>query len=324
MQARELQLQEDILTVSSKKSLSYRIKHKLIVRAEWQLYLLILPAVVYFIIFHYAPMFGIQIAFRNYSITKPITEAPWVGLDYFKRFVNSSRFPQLMQNTIILSLYNLIVGFPFPIIFALILNQAQNKRLSRFSQTVTFAPYFISMVVLVGMLYLFLSPNSGIVNKLLQAFGIEPIYFMGESKWFRHVYVWSNVWQKTGYQAIIYFTALTSVDPELYEAATIDGASRLKKIWYIDIPSILPTLVTILLLDVGRMLNVDTQRTLLMQAPTNLATSEIIGTYVYKVGLINAQFSYSTAIDLFKNVINLALLLIVNTISKKLTEESLW
>jgi len=305
-------------------SIPHKIKHKLITRGEWQLYLLILPVVVYFIIFHYAPMYGVQIAFRNYSITRPILDSKWVGLSYFQRFLNSPMFPQLMRNTIVLSFYDLLIGFPFPVIFAVILNQTQSKRLVKFSQTVTFAPYFISMVVLVGMLYLFLSPSSGIVNKFLEMLGFDAIYFMAESKWFRHVYVLSNVWQKTGYQAIIYFAALTSVDPGLYEAATIDGATRLQKIWYIDLPSITPTVVTMLLLNVGRILNVDTQRTLLMQAATNLETSEILGTYVYKVGLINAQFSYSTAIDLFKTLINLTLLIITNTISKKLTEESLW
>lgn len=312
------------MKVQKKHSIAHRIKHKLITRGEWQLYLLILPVVVYFIIFHYAPMYGVQIAFRNYSITRPILDSKWVGLSYFQRFLNSPMFPQLMRNTIVLSFYDLLIGFPFPVIFAVILNQTQSKRLVKFSQTVTFAPYFISMVVLVGMLYLFLSPTSGIVNKLLELFGVSPIYFMAESKWFRHVYVLSNVWQKTGYQAIIYFAALTSVDPGLYEAATIDGATRLQKIWYIDLPSITPTLVTMLLLNVGRMLNIDTQRTLLMQAATNLETSEILGTYVYKVGLINAQFSYSTAIDLFKTLINLTLLIITNFVSKKLTEESLW
>lgn len=308
----------------SKKDLGHRVRHKLFVRGEWQLYILILPVVIYFLIFHYGPMYGIQIAFKNYSITRSMSEAPWMGLSYFKRFIVSPRFPQLMKNTIVLSLYNLLVGFPFPIIFAVILNQARSKGITKFSQTVTFGPYFISMVVLVGMLYLFLSPNAGVVNQLLQVFGIEPIYFMAEAKWFRHIYVWSNVWQNTGYQAIIYFAALTSVDPGLYEAATIDGASRFKKILYIDLPAIIPTVVTMLLLNVGKMLNVDTQRTLLMQVATNLSTSEILGTYVYKVGLVNAQFSYSTAIDLFKTLINLVLLVTVNAVSKRVTEESLW
>ncbi|ANX00944.1 sugar ABC transporter permease [Thermoclostridium stercorarium subsp. leptospartum DSM 9219] len=301
-----------------------RLRRRLVTRGEWQLYLLILPTVIYFIIFHYIPMYGIQIAFRNYSITKPLSAAKWVGFQYFERFLNSPMFPQLFRNTLILSFYDLFIGFPFPVIFAVVLNQTQSKKLVKFTQTVTFAPYFISMVVLVGMLNLFLSPTTGLVNKMLGAFGIEPVYFMAEPQWFRHVYVFSNVWQRTGYQAIIYFAALTSVDPELYEAATIDGATRLQKIWYIDLPSITPTVVTMLLLAVGKILNVDTQRTLLMQAPTNLVTSEIFGTYVYKVGLINTQFSYSTAIDLFKTLINLTLLIVTNQISRKLTDESLW
>ena len=312
------------LRTKSQKSFLLKIKHKLIVRGEWQLYLLILPVVAYFIVFHYAPMYGIQIAFRNYSITKSILEAKWVGLTYFQRFLNSPMFPQLLKNTVVLAFYDLLVGFPFPVIFAVILNQTQSKKLVKFSQTVTFAPYFISMVVLVGMLYLFLSPTSGIVNKILQSLGFDTIYFMADAKWFRYIYVLSHVWQRTGYQAIIYFASLTSIDPILYEAATIDGASRLKKIWYIDLPCIIPTLVTMLLLEVGRIMNVDTQRTLLMQTATNLETSEVFGTYVYKVGLISAQFSYSTAIDLFRTMVNLTLLIIVNQISKKLTRESLW
>lgn len=309
---------------TAKQGIFRRIRHKLIIRGEWQLYLLILPVVIYFIIFNYAPMYGIQIAFRRYSISKGILESPWVGFDYFSRFLNSPMFLTMLRNTVILSFYDLLVGFPFPIIFAVVLNHTQSKRLVKFSQTVTFAPFFISMVVLVGMLYLFLSPTSGLVNTILKSFGIQPIYFMAQANWFRHIYVWSHVWQRMGYQAIIYFAALTAVDPGLYEASTIDGATKLQKIWYIDIPSITPTVVTMLLLSVGRMLNVDTQRTLLMQTATNLETSEIFGTYVYKVGLINAQFSYSTAINLFQTMVNLILLITVNQISKKLTEESLW
>lgn len=229
MQRNEFASAKSEMKPHTNNSIPHKIKHKLITRGEWQLYLLILPVVVYFIIFHYAPMYGVQIAFRNYSITRPILDSKWVGLSYFQRFLNSPMFPQLMRNTIVLSFYDLLIGFPFPVIFAVILNQTQSKRLVKFSQTVTFAPYFISMVVLVGMLYLFLSPSSGIVNKFLEMLGFDAIYFMAESKWFRHVYVLSNVWQKTGYQAIIYFAALTSVDPGLYEAATIDGATRLQK-----------------------------------------------------------------------------------------------
>ena len=297
---------------------------RFIVRSEWQLYLMILPAVAYFVIFHYLPMYGIQIAFRNYRITRTIGESPWVGFQYFRQFFNSPMFGHLFKNTLILAFYDLFARFPFPILFAVILNHTRSQRLVKGAQTVTFAPYFISMVVLVGMLHLFLSPSSGVVNVLRQKLGQDSIYFMGEAHWFRHIYVLSNIWQRTGYQAIIYFAALTSVDPGLYEAATIDGASKLKKILYIDLPALVPTMVTLLLLSVGTVLNVDTQRTLVMQATTNLATSEIFGTYVYKVGLVNSQFSYSTAINLFQTSINLILLLSVNFISRRVADEGLW
>jgi len=301
-----------------------RFRRKLIYRHEWQLFLLVLPLVAYFFIFHYIPMYGVQIAFRRYSITRGIWEAPWVGLLYFRKFVTSPMFLALLKNTLILSFYNLLISFPLPLIFALALNHARSGRLKKFAQTVTFAPHFISLVVMVGMLYLFLSPSTGVVNVLLRAVGIEPIYFMGSNAWFRHIFVFSWAWQHTGYQAIIFLAALTSVDLSLYEAATMDGASKLQKIWYIDIPSIMPTVVTMLLLKVGRMLNVDFQKALLMQTALNLDTSEIIGTYVYKTGLINAQFSYSTAINLFQTVINLLLIISVNQLSRRVTNESLW
>ncbi len=306
------------------KSLGQRIFHKLIIRNEWQLYLMVLPAVLFFLIFHYVPMYGIQIAFRNYRITRTISESPFVGFQYFRQFFNSPMFSHLFKNTLILALYDLLARFPFPIIFAVILNHTRSQRLVKSTQTITFAPYFISMIVLVGMLHLFLSPTSGIVNVIRQRMGKDSIYFMGEAEWFRHVYVLSNIWQRTGYQAIIYFAALTAVDPGLYEAATIDGASKLQKILYIDLPSLMPTMVTLLLLSVGTVLNIDTQRTLVMQATTNLETSEIFGTYVYKVGLVNSQFSYSTAINLFQTTVNLILLITVNTISRRIADEGLW
>lgn len=308
----------------NRPSLIQRIKTRFIVKHEWQLYLLFLPVLIYFLIFNYAPMYGIIIAFKRYSIARGIFESPWVGFLYFEKFINSPMFGKLLSNTLIVSFYQLLVFFPFPVVFAVMLNQSKSRQLKKFSQTVTFAPYFISLVVLVGMLFLFLSPSSGVINVLLNKFGVESINFMGSEKWFRHIFVFSQVWQRTGYQAIIYLAALTAVDLSLYEAATIDGATKLQKIIHIDIPSILPTVVTMLLLQVGRMLNVDYQKALLMQTATNLDTSEIIGTYVYKVGLINAQFSYSTAINLFQTVINLVLLIVVNYLSKKLADESLW
>lgn len=293
-------------------------------KSDWQLWVFVLPAVIFFLVFHYAPMYGLSIAFKNYSIAKGIFDSPWVGLKYFDRFVHSSMFLVLIRNTLVLSFYQLIVSFPFPVILALFLNHMRSKKMVKVVQTVTYAPHFISLVVMTGMLFLFLSPSSGVVNALLRRLGHEPIYFMGENRFYRHIFVFSHVWQHTGYNAIIFLAALTAVDPAHYEAATLDGASVWQKIRYIDIPAIMPTLVTMLLLNVGKMLNVDTQKALLLQTPTNLDASEIIGTYVYKIGLVNAQFSYSTAINLFQTVVNLLILLIVNRISLKLTNESLW
>jgi len=293
------------------KSLTKRIKNRLFLKKEWQLYLLILPAVIFFFIFHYIPMYGLQIAFKQYSISQGIFSGKWVGLLFFDKFVSSPMFFKLIKNTLILSLYNIMMGFPLPVIFALILNHLRLEKLKRFSQTVTFAPHFISLVVMVGMIYLFLSPSSGVVNSVLSNLGKEKIFFMGEAKWFRHLFVLSWIWQHSGYEAIIYLAALTSVDLSLYEAATIDGASKIQKIFKIDIPAILPTLVTMMLLKVGRMLNLDYRKALLMQTALNQDTSEIIGTYVYKIGLLHAQFSYSTAISLFQTVINLVLIIAV-------------
>ena len=293
-------------------------------KKEWQLWVFIVPTIIYFLIFNYGPMYGILIAFKNYSIARGIMDSPWVGLQFFERFVNSPMFWKLIRNTLILSFYQLIVTFPFPVMLALLLNHMRNQRAVKAVQTITYAPHFISLVVMTGMLFLFLSPSTGIVNVIMKKFGVDSIYFMGEASWYRHIFVFTHIWQHTGYNAIIFLAALTAVDPSHYEAATLDGATVWQKIRYIDLPAINPTLVTMLLLQVGKMMNVDTQKALLMQTATNLEVSEIIGTYVYKIGLVNAQFSYSTAINLFQTVINLIILLVVNRVSRRLTGESLW
>jgi putative aldouronate transport system permease protein len=301
-----------------------RFLARFFLKHEWQLYLFIFPTVIFFLIFHYVPLYGILIAFKRYNIARGIMESPWVGFFYFERFFRSNMFRELLLNTVVLSFYQLLVSFPFPLILALMINHSRRKGLNQFVQTVTYAPHFISLVVLSGMLYLFTSPSTGIVNYMLNRIGHESINFMGKEEWFRHIFVFSHVWQHTGYQAIIFLAALTAIDPAHYEAATLEGASKLEKIWYIDLPSIMPTVITLLLLQVGRMMNMDTQKALLMQTATNLGTSEIIGTYVYKIGLIDAQFSYSTAVNLFQTLINLVILIVVNKASRWLADESLW
>lgn len=294
------------------------------IRANWELYLFVAPAVIYFVIFHYGPMYGVQIAFKDFVAARGILGSEWVGFEHFRRFFNSFRFWELLSNTIVLSLYQLVAGFPIPIIFALFLNQIPGGRFRRTVQTVSYAPHFISVVVVVGMLHVFLSPRAGVVNHIIDFFGGERILFMGRAGWFRHIYVWSGVWQRTGWAAVIYLAALANVPPELHEAAIVDGANKLQRIRFVDLPTIMPTAVILLILNFGQVMQVGFQKAFLMQSPLNLETSEIIATYVYKVGLLSAQFSFSAAVGLFNALINLVLVVALNALAKRLGETSLW
>lgn len=294
------------------------------VRANWLLYVFLLPAALYIGVFHYAPMYGVQLAFRNFSPSLGIWGSPFVGTLYFEKFFASPRFALLVENTVFLSLYGLVAGFPMPVLLALILQYTQSLRLKRFAQTVTYAPHFISVVVLVGMLSVFLSPKSGFVNTVLKMLGGESIYFFGSAKWFRHLYVWSGVWQNAGWGSIIYLAALTGVSPELHEAALIDGANKPQRIWHVDLPAIMPTMVILLIMNASNIMSVGFEKVYLMQNSLNIKVSEVISTYTYKVGLQQAEYSYSTAIGLFNNLINFTLLLIVNRISRAMSGHSLW
>jgi len=294
------------------------------VLSYYEIYLMLLPAIVYFIVFKYLPIYGIQIAFKDFSPVKGIIDSPWAGFKYFERFFNSPFFLTLLKNTLSISLYSLAAGFFPPIILALLLNHQRVHWFKKFVQTASYAPHFISTVVMVGMLKVMLSPSTGIVNLLIQSFGGEPIHFFAEPGVFRHLYVWSGIWQSIGWSAIIYVGALSGINTELYEAATIDGASIWDKIWHIDIPGILPTIVTILILNSGSVLGVGYEKVYLMQNAQNASTSEVISTYVYKQGLVSAQYSYSAAVGLFNSVINFICLLIVNTISSKLSDTAIF
>ena len=290
----------------------------------WQLYVFILPAVIYFIIFCYGPMYGVQLAFKDYNPVAGIMGSEWIGFDNFVRFFKSYQFKQLLENTLILSLYQLIAGFPIPIILAILLNQLRGSKFKKLVQTVTYAPHFISIVVLVGMLNIFLSPRGGVVNQIIQLFGQEPILFLGKEEYFRHIYVLSGVWQNMGWNAIIYLAALSGVNPELHEAALADGASKIRRIWHIDLPTIRPTVIIMLILNFGQLMGIGFEKAFLMQNSLNMGKSEIIATYVYKIGLVDAQYGFATAVGLFNSVINFVLLITVNYISKKVSETSLW
>lgn len=289
---------------------------------NYVLYIFLLPSLMYLLLFQYAPLYGIQIAFKDFSAGKGVWGSPWVGLKHFERFFSSYLFIDLLVNTLLLSATQLIVSFPFPILLALLLNHTTHRRLGKITQTVTYAPHFISTVVMVGMLLVFLAP-SGMVNQLVRLLGGGTVSFMGDAKMFRPIYVWSNVWQQMGWNSVIYIAALSGVSPELHEAAIVDGANKLHRIWYIDLPCLMPTAIILLIMNTGSLLSLGFEKAFLMQNDVNIGYSEIISTYVYKVGLLNARFSYSTAIGLFNNVVNFIILLSVNGIAKKISGISL-
>ena len=290
----------------------------------WQLYVLLIPAMVYIIIFQYGPMYGVQIAFKNFNPYDGITGSEWTGFRHFARFINSPSFWRLVSNTLLLSLYQLIAGFPFPIILALGMNMVRSRRFNKTVQLVTYAPHFISTVVIVGMLNVFFSRNFGLVNHLLDTLNLERVSFLGNPDSFRDMYVWSGVWQQSGWGSIIYLAALSAVDPNLHEAAIVDGATIRQRVWHIDIPSIMPTIAILLILNVGRVMQIGFEKAFLMQNALNLSRSEIISTYVYKVGLLQAQYSFSAAVGLFNAVINFVLLVAVNRLAKALGQSGLW
>lgn len=294
------------------------------IKKNYVLYLFILPAFLYVLIFHYFPLYGIQIAFKDFSGIKGIWGSEWVGLKHFKEFIFSPMFGTLIKNTLVLSIYSLIAGFPIPIILALLLNSSKNKKLRSVVQTLTYAPYFISTVVFCGMLLLFLSPTTGIINKMIVSLGGESVNFMQKEALFPSIYVWSGIWQTTGWSSIIYLSALSGISPSLHEAAVVDGATRLQRIRYIDFPGIIPTAVVIFLLNMGNLMSVGFEKVYLLQNSMNITSSEIISTYVYKMGILNAQYSFSTAVSLFNNLINILLLLSANRLAKRYFGTSLW
>lgn len=299
-------------------------------RLRWGLYLLLLPTLIYVLVFLYGPMGGVVMAFQNYKASKGLLGSQWVGLKHFHKFFSSYNFSMLMKNTVSISLYSLAAGFPLPIIFALSLNVLSNQRTKNTIKTIAYAPHFISTVVVVGMINLFFAPTSGIFTAILNlvrgAFHLDPITldWLTDKNMFIHLYVWSGIWQELGWGSIIYLAALSSINPDLYEAAHIDGATRLKCILHIDLPSILPTVITLLILNTGNILSVGYEKAYLMQNNLNVEASEIISTYVYKIGLKDAQYSYSAAIGMFNSVINLFFLAVVNTLSKKMADVSIF
>lgn len=292
-------------------------------RRNWIMYLMLFPVIVYFLVYCYAPMYGVIIAFKKYNAKLGILGSEWVGFKHFIRFFKSYNFELLLGNTLGISVYNLLVGFPLPIIFALFLHYLDIKPLKKFVQMVSYAPHFLSTVVICSMLTLFCA-KSGFFNILGGFFGLEPVDMLSKSELFKHIYVWSDVWQGMGWSSIIYMAALAGVDQEMHEAAIVDGANIFQRMLKIDLPSIIPTIVMLLILQMGSVMNLGFEKAFLLQNDLNLRASQIIATYVYDLGLVRADYGFSTAVGLFNNVINVTLLVLANIFSKKVLKESLW
>ena len=294
----------------------------------WQLYLFLLIPLVYIIIFKYVPMAGLQLAFRKYKIQGGVWHSPWVGLKNFEKFFNSYQFTNVVTNTLKLSAYSIFVGFPFPIIFALMLNTAERVWFKKTVQTITYMPHFISTVVLVGMILQLFNPNYGLYGQLVRLLtGSRAVDLMATTGGFTNIYVWSGIWQSFGWDSIMYLAALTAVSPELHEAAQIDGATRFQRVLHVDLPAILPTIAIMLIMRMGSVMSIGFEKVYLMQNDLNIAASEVISTYEYKRGLANAgatDFSLSTAIGLFNSTINLIIMTLVNALCRRLSDTSLW
>nr|WP_260986786.1 ABC transporter permease subunit [Paenibacillus terrae] len=291
---------------------------------RYDLYLMLLVPIAWYLIFHYGPLYGLQIAFKNFNPAKGIIGSSWVGFDHFERFFDSYYFGRLLWNTLSINLFSLLIAFPISIVLALIVNEIRSKSFSKLLQNITFIPHFISVVVIVGILNVFLSPTTGPINSLIEAFGGSSIRFLEEAGWFKTIFIGSNIWQNMGWQSIIYIAALSGINPQLYEAAKMDGASRMRRVWHISLPGIVPVIVIMLILDIGHFMDIGFEKILLMQNNLNLEASDVISTFVYTTGILKGEYSYTAAIGLFNSVINLVLLLLVNRFARKTSETSLW
>lgn len=303
--------------IKKRKGIIYELKN------NYCLYLMALPVVLYYAIFCYAPMYGATIAFRQFDVSKSIMDMEWVGFKYFKEFLTGVYFVRILRNTLILSFYNLLVCFPLPIIFALLMNELSNMRFKKVVQTVTYLPHFISMVVVCGMIVDFFS-SEGFITDILVKFGMERMNYVGSNDYFRHVYVWTDAWKTVGWGSIIYMAAISGVDQSLYEAAKIDGANRFQLAWHVTLPGIASTIIVMLILRIGNIMSLGYEKIILLYGPSTFETADIISSFVYRYGLTGMKYSYSTAVGLFQSVINLILIVGSNTLSKKITEMGIY
>lgn len=313
---------DSVKSVVNKNGFKYRFIRD--ARLNKYVYIMLLPVVIYYVVFYYVPMYGLQIAFKDYSPGVGILYSDWVGLKHFQDFFGSYYFSRVLRNTLLISSYELLFTFPASIVLALLLNELRSAMLKRTVQTITYMPHFISIVVISGMLIDFLA-RDGLINDLLSSwFGVEPIAFLQESGWFRSVYISSNIWQNIGWGSIIYLSAMSGIDPSLFEAARVDGANRWRQTIHITLPGIMSTVVILFILQIGHFMSVGADKILLLYNPTTYETADVIGTFVYRKGILESNFSYSAAVGFFNSLINFTLLLFANTLSRRTSDHKLW
>ncbi|SMY06349.1 ABC transporter permease [Flavimaricola marinus] len=293
-------------------------------KREWQLYLMLLPTILWLVIFLYKPMYGLQIAFKDYSIFRGISASPWVGFEHFHTLFNNDQFLRALRNTIIMSFYGLMFGFPVPIMLALMFNEVLNQTFKKSVQTIVYLPHFISSVIIAGIVITAFSPSAGIVNTIIGWFGVEPIYFLTKPEWFRPIFVGTGIWQEAGFQSIVYLAAIAGVSPTLYESAVVDGASRWQMIWKITVPSILPTIIIMLIIRIGNILEISFEMIILLYQPATYETADVVNTFIYRQGLQGGQYDFAAAAGLFNAVVAFTLVMTANTISKRYSRTSLW
>ena len=293
-------------------------------KREWQIYLLLAPLVIWFLLFLYKPMYGLQIAFKDFSLFKGVDASPWVGLEHFKSLFDSDMFLRAIKNTFIISFLNLMIGFPMPIILALMFNEIAQGKFRKTVQTIVYLPHFISLVIIAGIVINIFSPSTGVVNLLLMKLGFDPIYFLTQPEWFRPIFIGSGIWQEAGFQSIVYLAAIAGVSPSLYESAVVDGASRWQMMWKITLPCILPTIIIMLIIRIGNLLEVGFELIILLYQPSTFQTADVINTFIYRQGLVGNQYDVAAAAGLFNAVVAFVLVMTANTISRRFTRTSLW
>ena len=294
------------------------------IRREWQLYVLLLPTIIWLLVFLYKPMYGLQIAFKDYSVFRGVANSPWIGFEHFQTLFGNDQFLRALKNTVLISFYSLVFGFPMPILLALMFNEILHKTFKKSAQTIVYLPHFISSVIIAGIVITAFSPSAGIVNTVLGWFGVESIYFLTKAEWFRPIFVGTTIWQEAGFQSIVYLAAIAGVSPTLYESAVVDGASRWQMMWKITVPSIMPTIIIMLIIRIGNMLEVSFEMIILLYQPATYETADVINTFIYRQGLQGGQYDFAAAAGLFNAVVAFVLVMTANAISKRYSRTSLW